>query len=63
MIFPFYLLFIGVRTIRVEANGYETSVKSINIKGDNPLSVIFTLQKDERIFNMPRMLFIVLVGN
>lgn len=63
MIFFNFIYYLGIRTIRVDANGYETSVKSINIRGDNSQPVIFTLQKDERIFNMPRLMFIVLIGN
>lgn len=53
----------GIRTIRVDAHGYYTSIKSINIQDDNPQTVIFKLIKDERVFNMPRLMFIVLTGN
>jgi len=53
----------GVRTIRVNAHGYYTSIKSINIQDDKPQTVIFKLIKDERVFNMPRLMFIVLTGN
>ncbi|VVC30035.1 Peptidase M14, carboxypeptidase A,Carboxypeptidase-like, regulatory domain [Cinara cedri] len=50
----------GIRTIRVDANGYYPSVKSINIQGIQSETVIFKLIKDERVFNMPRMVFIIL---
>lgn len=51
-----------MRTIRVDANGYYPSIKSINIQGIQPQTMIFKLKKDERILNMPRMMFIVLTG-
>lgn len=53
----------GIRTIRVDAKGYYTSVKSINIQGVQPVTVIFKLNKDERIWNMPRIVFIALTGS
>lgn len=52
----------GVRTLRVSAHGYYTSVKSINILDNRPQTVIFKLTKDERVLNMPRLMFIVLTG-
>jgi len=58
--FFFYLQ--GIRTIRVDANGYYTSIKSINIQDAQPQTIIFKLKKDERILNMPRMVFIALTG-
>jgi hypothetical protein len=62
---PIYIkcYFKGVRTIRVSAHGYYTSVKSINILDNRPQTVIFKLIKDERVFNMPRLMFIVLTGS
>lgn len=53
----------GIRTIRVDAKGYYTSVKSINVQDVQPQTVIFKLNKDQRILNMPRMMFIILTGN
>ncbi|XP_025200120.1 carboxypeptidase D isoform X1 [Melanaphis sacchari] len=50
----------GIRTIRVSAHGYYPSVKSINILDGKPQTVIFKLIKDERVLNMPRLMFIVL---
>lgn len=47
----------------MDANGYYTSVKSINIQDYPPEKIIFKLKKDERILNMPRMMFIALAGN
>lgn len=47
----------------MDANGYYTSVKSINIQNDQHETIIFKLKKDERILSMPRMMFIALAGN
>lgn len=52
----------GIRTIKVNANGYYTAVKSVNVQSNHPVTVMFKLIKDERVLNMPRMMFIVLTG-
>lgn len=58
----FVYCYQGMKTLRVDAVGYYTSVKSINILNIEPHTIIFKLTKDERIFNLPRMMFIVLTG-
>lgn len=57
------LYYLGIRTLRADAKGYYATVKSITIQGSQPYSVVFKLNKDERILNMPRMMFIVLTGS
>ncbi|XP_050440945.1 carboxypeptidase D isoform X3 [Adelges cooleyi] len=50
----------GKTTILIEAKGYYSSTKLVTIRDSQVQTVIFKLMKDERVLNMPRIMFIVL---
>ncbi|CAL4060287.1 unnamed protein product, partial [Meganyctiphanes norvegica] len=51
----------GKHTLIAEAEGYYPITKLIEVVGDD--TVIFKLSKDDRIYGMPRMVFVILAGS
>lgn len=56
------LLTPGEHAATVTAPGFIKMVKLLQIGIGSPFKVIFTLQKDERVFGLPRIVFIMITG-
>lgn len=54
----------GRYTVRVQSEGYESSVKYVDVPDIImiPKVVIFTLDKDTSVFGIPRLVFVIFSG-
>ncbi|XP_052124767.1 carboxypeptidase D [Frankliniella occidentalis] len=52
----------GEHTVTVEANGYNSVTKLLTISSTQQVKVMFHLTKDETVWGMPRIIFVMFAG-
>lgn len=51
----------GTHTLKVNAEGYYSQKKLLQVVGGD--TVVFRLEKDDSVFGMPRMVFVIIAGS
>ncbi|CAG7717005.1 unnamed protein product [Allacma fusca] len=52
----------GTYNVSVKVDGYKLSYKTVNVSRTNYVQILFALQKDETVWGLPRLVFVIVIA-